>query len=157
MRRVATLVGAGILSVVLMVALLAGTPGLAMAQQTTPTPPLTMQQLRWNEIQQRLGLTPDQATTLQGLLGTSRVTMQGDFQALKAARQQLHVAWQELNPAAIQAAAGQVQAAHAKLAGDRLNTRLQILQTLGPDQYKQWQALHKHHRHGGRHGFGPGM
>jgi len=157
MRRVATVVGTGILAVVLAGVLVASAPGLAAAQQPTPAQPLTLEQLRWNEIQQKLGLTSDQVATLQTLLSTSRATMKGDFGELRTAHQQLRTAWDQANPAAIQAAAGQVQAAHAKLANDRLNTQLQILQTLGPDLYKQWRALHQHHHGGGRHGFGPGM
>jgi len=135
--------------------LLGVTSGVWAQQQQTPLP--TLEQLRWNDIQQKLGLKDDQVTTLQGILTANRTTMQNDFQALRTAHQALRTAWGAADAGAISAAAGQVQAAHAKLANDRLNTQLQILQTLGPDLYKQWRALHQHHRRGGRHGFGPGM
>jgi hypothetical protein len=156
MRRIGTMAGTGILSLALVMVLLGSLSGLATAQSPTP-PPLTLDQLRWNEIQQKLGLTPDQATTLQALLSASRATMKIDVQALKAAHQSLRAAWDAADAGSIRTAFGQVQAAQSQLANDRLSTQLQILQTLGPDLYKQWRALHHHGRHGWGYGFGPGM
>lgn len=142
------------------VGILIGLFNLAAAQQppATQSPtPLTLEQLRWNEIQQKLGLTPDQVTTLQTLLSASRATMKNDVQALKAAHQQLRAAWETADANNIRTAAAQAQTARAQLANDRLNTQLQILQILGPDLYKQWRAMHHHHRRGWGRGFGPGM
>jgi Spy/CpxP family protein refolding chaperone len=134
-----------------------GATGVWAQQQQPPLP--TLEQLRWNEIQQKLGLTPEQVTTLQGILAVNRTTMQNDFQSMRTAHQALRTAWSQADAGAISAAAGQVQAAQNKLFNDRLQGQLSILNALGPDLFKQWTALHKNHRHGGRGfgGFGMGM
>ncbi len=144
------------IAVALLLGILAGGAMGAGAQQQPPLP--TLEQLRWNEIQQKLGLSTDQVTTLQNLLATNRTTMKGDFQALRTAHQALRTAWNQADAGAISNAAGQVQAAQNKLSNDRLQGQLQILNALGPDLWKQWTALHKHHRgmRWGR-GFGMGM
>src|SRR5271157_4836705 len=103
MRRIGTMAGTGILSLVLVMVLLGSLSGLATAQSPTP-PPLTLDQLRWNEIQQKLGLTPDQATTLQALLSASRATMKTDVQVLKAAHQSLRAAWDAADAGSIRTA-----------------------------------------------------
>ena len=145
----------GILCAVLPVVLVA-LAGATFAQQPASPAPLTLDQLRWNDLQQKLNLMPDQVTALQNVLNGSRATMKADFQAMKTAHQALRTAWESATPGTIQAAHQQVLTARAQLATDRLNTQLQILQILGPDLYKQWRALHRHH---GRHGWGhgPGM
>jgi Spy/CpxP family protein refolding chaperone len=129
----------------------------AKAQQQPPLP--TLEQLRWNEIQQKLGLTPEQVTTLQNILAANRSTMKSDFQALRTAHQALRTAWNQADAGAISNAAAQVQATRDKLFNDRLQGQLNILNALGPELFKQWTALHKHHRgmRGGRHGFEMGM
>ena len=141
----------GIVCAVLVVVL----SGTAIAQQPAPSAPLTLEQLRWNDLQQKLGLTPDQVTALQTLLSRSRAIMKADGQAPKAAHQSLRIAWETANPGTIQAAHQQVLTAQAQLATDRLNTELQLLQTLGPDLYKQWRAQHHHSQRGWGHS--PGM
>ncbi len=128
-----------------------GVTGVSAQQQQTPLP--TLEQLRWNEIQQKLGLKDEQVSALQGILAANRTTMQNDFQALRSAHQTLRTAWSQADAGAISAAAGQVQAAQNKLFNDRVQGQLQILNTLGPDVFKQWTAMHKNHRRGG-HGFG---
>jgi len=143
----------------LILGIVLGGPTGAGAQQ--PQPPLpTLEQLRWNDIQQKLGLTSEQVTTLQGILAANRATMKGDFEAMRSAHQALRIAWNEANAGAISSAAANVQAAQNKLFNDRLQGQLSILNALGPDLYKQWAALHKHqggmNRRGGR-GFGMGM
>jgi Spy/CpxP family protein refolding chaperone len=140
----------------LLLGILAGGAIGAGAQQPSPLP--TLEQLRWNEIQQKLGLTTDQVTGLQTILVANRTTMRSDFQALRAAHQVLRAAWSQADAGAISNAAGQVQAAQNKLSNDRLQGQLQILNALGPDLWKQWTALHRHHRgmRWGR-GFGMGM
>jgi hypothetical protein len=82
--------------------------------------------------------------------------MKSDFQALRAAHQALRTAWNQADAGAITGAAGQLQASRDKLFNDRLQGQLSILNALGPDLFKQWTALHKHHRRG-RRGFGMGM
>jgi hypothetical protein len=133
-----------------------GVTGAGAQQPQAPLP--TLEQLRWNEIQQKLGLTADQVTTLQSMLAANRTTMQSDFQALRTAHQALRAAWGQANADAISAAAGQVQGARTQLFNDRLQNQLKILNYLGPDLWKQWTALHKRHR-GMRwsRGFGLGM
>jgi len=137
--------------------LLGVTSGVWAQQQQTPLP--TLEQLRWNDIQQKLGLKDDQVTTLQGILTANRTTMQNDFQALRTAHQALRTAWGAADAGAISAAAGQVQAARNQLFNDRLQPQLKILHYLGPDLWKQWTAMHKNYRRGGRGfgGFGMGM
>ena len=131
-------------------------PGVGAQQQQTPLP--TLEQLRWNEIQQKLGLTPEQVTTLQGILAANRTTMHNDFQALRTAHQGLRTAWNQADAGAISAAAGNVQTAQNKLFNDRVQGQVQILNALGPDLFKHWTALHKHHGGKGRHhGFDRGM
>ena len=144
------------IAVPLIVGMLAGGAIWAGAQQPSPLP--TLEQLRWNGIQQKLGLSADQVSTLQNLLATNRTTMKGDFQALRTAHQALRTAWNQADAGAISNAAGQVQTAQNKLSNDRLQGQLSILNALGPDLFKQWTALHKHHRgmRWGR-GFGMGM
>jgi hypothetical protein len=131
-----------------------GATGAAAQQQQAPLP--TFEQLRWNEIQQKLGLTPDQVTALQGILAANRTALKNDFQALRAAHQALRAAWSQAEAGAISTAAKTVQGAQAQLFNDRLQGQLNILNALGPDLWKQWTALHKHHRRGGRR-FGMGM
>ncbi|HWU37356.1 MAG TPA: periplasmic heavy metal sensor [Candidatus Acidoferrum sp.] len=147
-----------VMSVLIIIGVVAGgATGVGAQQQQTPLP--TLEQLRWNEIQQKLGLTPEQVTTLQGILAANRTTMHNDFQALRTAHQGLRTAWNQADAGAISAAAGQVQTAQNKLFNDRVQGQLQVLNALGPDLFKQWTALHKPHRHGGRGfgGFGMGM
>lgn len=134
---------------------LGGTTG-AGAQQQPPLP--TLEQLRWNEIQQKLGLTDQQVATVQNILAANRTTMRNDFQTLRTAHQALRAAWSQADPTAISTAAKAVQAARDQLFNDRLQGQLNILNALGPDLWKQWTALHKHHRGMRRgHGFGMGM
>jgi Spy/CpxP family protein refolding chaperone len=133
-----------------------GVTGAGAQQQQPPLP--TLEQLRWNEIQQKLGLTDQQVSTLQSLRAANRSTMQSDFQAVRTAQQALRAAWGQADAGAISTAAGQVQAARTQLFTDRLQNQLKILNYLGPDLWKQWTALHKHHRgmrggHGGWMGF----
>jgi len=141
----------GIVCAVLVVVL----SGTAIAQQPAPSAPLTLEQLRWNDLQQKLGLTPDQVAALQTQLSGSRAIVKADVQALKAAHQSLRTAWETANPGTIQAVHQQVLTAQAQLATDRLNAELQLLQTFGPDLYKQWRALHHPSQRGWGHG--PGM
>jgi hypothetical protein len=84
--------------------------------------------------------------------------MKSDFQAMRTAHQQLRAAWSQANAGEITSAGAAVQAAQSKLFNDRLQGQLSILNALGPDLFKQWTALHKHHRGGrGGHGFENGM
>ena len=133
---------------------LGGPTGAGAQQQQPPLP--TLEQLRWNDIQQKLGLTADQVAALQSILAANRTTMKSDFQAVRTAHQQMRVAWSHANAGEISSAGAAVQAARDKLSNDRLQGQLNILNALGPDVWKQWTALHKHHRRGGR-GFGMGM
>jgi len=134
---------------------LGGPTGAGAQQQQPPLP--TLEQLRWNESQQKLGLTDPQVAALQSILAANRTTMRNDFQALRTAHQALRAAWNQPNPNAgdITTAGNTVQAAQNKLFNDRLQGQLSILNALGPDLFKQWTALHKHHRRG--HKFGMGM
>ncbi len=125
-----------------------GGPTEAGAQQPQPQPP-KLEQHRWNKIQQKLGLTDQQVTALQGILAANRTTMRNDFQGLRTAHQALRAAWNQADSTAISTAATAVQNAQNKFFNDRLSGQLNILNTLGPDLYKQWMALHKHHRRGG--------
>jgi len=149
--------GRRVAGVLLILGIVAGGVTGVMAQQT-PAPLPTLEQLRWNEIQQKLGLTDQQVSTLQTLLAANRTTMQGDFQAVRAAAQNLRSAWNQADPTAISTAAKAMQAARDQMFNDRLQGQLNILNALGPDLWKQWKALHKGHR--GRpwgRGFGMGM
>ena len=148
-------VGWWVACALLILGIVAGGPTGAGAQQQQPPFP-TLEQLRWNEIQQKLGLTPEQVTTLQNILAANRSTMQSDFQAMRTAHQALRTAWSQADAGAISTAANAVQGAQNKLFNDRLQGQLSILNALGPDLFKQWTALHTHHRRGG-HGFGMGM
>ncbi len=148
----------------LLLGILAGGAIGAGAQTPTPPPasPPTFGQIFWNTVQQRLALTTDQVTYLQNLLGANRTKMQTDRQALRAAQEQLRTAWRGNAAAdAIVSATQAAQAARNTLALERLTTQLKIrdyLNSLGPDKWEQWRAMHR--RHGemrwGR-GFGMGM
>ena len=141
------LLGMWMMGILLMLGVMVSGVATAWAQQPPPLP--TLEQLRWNDIQQKLGLTPDQVTTLQGILAANRTTMHTDFQAVRAASQQMRLAWRNANSGEILSAGAAMQVARNKLSSDRLQGQVNILNALGPDLWKKWTALHKHHHRGG--------
>ncbi len=146
------------------------TSGWALAQ--TPAPPgpapqgqrlltpqdrAAIQQIYWQRVKERLGLTDQQVADLQGMLQAQRQGMQADFQALRAAGRQLRqlMATPTADPAAIQSAAAQVKSLRDKLFDERIQNQLALRAKLTPDQLAKWQELR--HGMGMRHrGRGPG-
>ncbi len=144
--------------------LLAGTVALggvaggvsnAVAQQAPAAPPpqhqplltpddrTAMAQIFWHRMQERLGLSDQQVADIRGIVQNQRQASQADRQALIAASKQLHTLLQQPNvdPTAIQAAAGQVKAQRDKLFDQRLQTQLAIRAKLTPDQLAKWAEL----------------
>lgn len=82
-----------------------------------------------------VGLSADQESSIQAIQSESRLTLQEDFAALKAARQKLQ---DDLASGADKSVLGQdvqdQEAASAKLKSDRKATHDQIVAKLNPDQ-----------------------
>jgi len=148
--------------------------GMAQAQQPpapqqpprgerllTPEDRATMGQIFWHRIQEKLGLSDQQAADIRALLQDQRNAARTDFQAMRTARQQLQTLLAQPNsdPGAIQAAAAQVKALQAKLFDQRLQTQLAIRAKLTPEQWQRWSELRGHGRGHGwtRRGRGFGM
>jgi Spy/CpxP family protein refolding chaperone len=114
-------------------------------------------QMFWHRIQERLGLSDQQAMEIRTLLQNQRTAAQADFQALRTARRQLRelLADPKSDPGAIQTAAAQVKSQLDKLLDQHLQTQLAIRAKLTPEQWKQWTGLRAKggwHRWSHRHG-----
>jgi Spy/CpxP family protein refolding chaperone len=143
--------------------------GMAQAQQPprrepllTPEDRAAMGQIFWHRIQEKLGLSDQQAADIRTLLQDQRNAARTDFRAMRTARQQLQTLLAQPNPdpGAIQVAAGQVKGLQAKLFDQRLQTQLALRAKLTPEQWQRWNELRGHGpgrgwTHRGR-GFGMG-
>ena len=114
----------------------------------TPEDRAAMGQIFWNRMQEKLGLSGEQATGIRALLDAQRTAARTTGQELRAARKQLRGLLDQQKPdaAAVQAAASQIKTLQAVRA--KLTTA----------QWQQWQSLHSGQGHRGRRpgpGFGP--
>ena len=114
-----------------------------------------MQQIFWHRMQERLGLTDQQALDIRNVLQARRDAVRGNVQALFAARKQLRDLLQQSNsdPAAIQSAAAQVKQLQNTMFDQRIQTQLDIRSKLTPEQLAKWGEMRKGMgRHGWRRG-----
>lgn len=124
------------------------TPPAGQQRLLTPEDRAAMGQIFWHRMQERLGLSDQQATDIRGLLDGQRAAMRTNMQGLMAARKQMQslLAQPTVDTAAVQAAAAQVKTQQAALFDARLQTQLAIRAKLTQDQWQQWQTLHQGHR-----------
>ena len=126
----------------------------------TPEDRAAMGQIFWNRMQEKLGLSGEQATGIRALLDAQRTAARTTGQELRAARKQLRglLDQQTPDPAAVQAAASQIKTLQAAMFDAHLQTQLALRAKLTPAQWQQWQSLHSGQGHRGRRpgpGFGP--
>ena len=136
-----------------------GSPPPQKESLLTPEDRTAMRQIFMHRLQERLGLTDQQATNIQGLLQTQRAATQADVQSLIEARKQLRALLEEptIDQTAIQNAANQVKTLQAKLFDGRLQTQLALRSKLTPEQFQKWLDLRRGMgQHGWRRGFGFG-
>lgn len=113
-------------------------------QLLTPEDRAQIGQVFWHRMQQRLGLSDQQAADIRATLQQRRDASRADVQALRAARKQLRTLIEQGNdPTAVQAAATQVKSLQDKLFDARLQTQLEIRSKLTPQQWQQWTQLRR--------------
>ena len=126
----------------------------------TPEDRAAMGQIFWHRMQEKLGLSGEQATEIRALLDAQRTAAQTTGKDLRAARKQLRGLLDQPtpDPAAVQAAASQVKTLQAAMFDAHLQMQLALRAKLTPEQWQQWQSLHRGQWHGRRPGpgFGPG-
>ncbi len=132
------------------------------ASLLTPEDRAAMGQIFWHRLQEKLGLSDQQATEIHSLLDAQRTTAHANVQNLRAARQQLKsiLGQPTVDRTAVQAAATQVKTLQAAVFDAHLQTELAVRAKLTPEQWQQWQTLRHGMGHRGMHrgrGFGPGM
>ena len=126
----------------------------------TPEDRAAMGQIFWHRMQEKLGLSGEQATEIRALLDAQRTAARTTGQELRAARKQLRGLLDQPtpDPAAVQAAASQIKTLQAAMFDAHLQTQLALRAKLTPAQWQQWQSLHPGQGHWGRQpgpGFGP--
>ena len=126
----------------------------------TPEDRTAMGQIFWHRMQEKLGLSEQQATEIRALLDAQRTAARSTGQEMRAARKQLRglLDQQTPDPAAIQAAATQIKTLQAAMFDAHLQGQLALRAKLTPAQWQQWQSLHSGRGHRGRRpgpGFGP--
>jgi Spy/CpxP family protein refolding chaperone len=127
----------------------------------TPEDRASMGQIFWHRMQEKLGLSEQQATEIRALLDTQRAAARTTGQEMRTARKQLRGLLDQQTPdaAAVQAAASQIKMLQAAMFDAHLQTQLAVRAKLTPAQWQQWQSLHHGRGHWGRRpgpGFGPG-
>ena len=128
----------------------------------TPEDRAAMGQIFWHRMQEKLGLSGEQATEIRALLDAQRTAARTTGQELRAARKQLRGLLDQQTPdsAAVQAAASQIKTLQAAMFDAHLQTQLALRAKLTPAQWQQWQSLRPGRGHWGRRpgpGFGPSM
>ena len=126
----------------------------------TPEDRAAMGQIFWHRMQEKLGLSGEQATEIRALLDAQRTAGRKTGQELRAARKQLRglLDQQTPDPAAVQAAASQIKTLQAAMFDAHLQAQLALRAKLTPAQWQQWQSLHSGRGHWGRRpgpGYGP--
>ena len=126
----------------------------------TPEDRAAMGQIFWHRMQEKLGLSEQQATEIHALLDAQRAAARTTGQEMRAARKQLRglLDQQTPDPAAVQAAATQIKTLQAAMFDAHLKAQLALRAKLTPAQWQQWQSLHSGQGHRGRRpgpGFGP--
>jgi Spy/CpxP family protein refolding chaperone len=105
-------------------------------------------------MQEKLGLTQEQANEIRGVLESQRDQARADLQKLCGARMELRqlLGRQDADPAALKDTGERVKALQGALLDRRVDTYLALRSKLTPEQWQQWRALrHKMgHRFRGR-------
>ncbi len=130
----------------------------------TPDDRAAMRQIFWHRMQERLGLSDQQAADMRSLLDAQRTAMRANVQSLIVARKQLRRLLDQstVDSAAVQAAVAEVKTRQDALFDGRLQVQLALRAKLTPQQWQQWQALrktqgHRWMRHGRGFGAGAGV
>jgi Spy/CpxP family protein refolding chaperone len=107
-------------------------------------------------MQDRLGLTPDQATEIRGVLRSQRDQARGDLQKLCEARVELGqlLGRQDADPATVKAVGERVKVLQGGMLDRRVDTYLALRSKLTPEQWEKWRALRSEMR-GRFHRRGP--
>jgi Spy/CpxP family protein refolding chaperone len=100
-------------------------------------------------IQEKLGLTEEQAKEIRGILGVQRELARADAQKLCEARLELRqlFARQDADPVALKDATERVKTLQGALLDRRVGTYLALRSTLTAEQWEQWRALRDKHGH----------
>jgi Spy/CpxP family protein refolding chaperone len=127
----------------------------------TPEDRASMGQIFWHRMQEKLGLSEQQATEIHALLDAQRAAARTTGQEMRTARKQLRSLLDQQTPdaAAVQAAASQIKTLQAAMFDAHLQTQLAVRAKLTTAQWQRWQSLHHGRGHWGRRpgpGFGPG-
>lgn len=104
-------------------------------------------------MQERLGMTQEQADEIRGVLESQRDEARAELQKLCEARLEMRqlLGRQNADPAALKAVTEQVKALQGALLDRRVDTYLALRSKLTPEQWEQWRTLrHKmgHRFHG---------
>lgn len=102
-------------------------------------------------MQERLGLTEEQAKEIRGILGAQRELARADAQKLCEARLEMRQLFgrQDADPAALKDTTERVKTLQGALLDRRVETYLALRSKLTAEQWDQWRAL----RHKRGHGF----
>ena len=107
-------------------------------------------------VQDRLGLTPEQANEIRGVIRTQRDQGRGELQKLCEARVELRqlLGRQDADPAAVKAVTERVKVLQGGMLDRRVDTYLALRSKLTPEQWEKWRELRR--EMGGRfHRRGP--
>jgi Spy/CpxP family protein refolding chaperone len=107
-------------------------------------------------MQDRLGLTQEQATEIRGVLRSQRDQARGEMQKLCEARVELGqlLGRQDADPAAVKAVTERVKVLQGGMLDRRVDTYLALRSKLTPEQWEKWRALRSEMR-GRFHRRGP--
>lgn len=107
-------------------------------------------------LQEKLGLTQEQANEIRGVIESQREQARADLRQLCDARLEMRqlLGRQDADPAALKDVAERVKALQGALLDRRVDAYLTLRSKLTPEQWEQWRALR--HRMGHRSpGRGP--
>jgi len=96
-------------------------------------------------MQDRLGLTPEQATEIRGVLRSQRDQARGEIQKLCEARVEMGqlLGRQDADPAALKAVAERVKVLQSGMLDRRVDTYLALRSKLTPEQWEKWRELRR--------------
>lgn len=97
-------------------------------------------------IQEKVGLTQEQADEIRGVLSAQRDEARGERKQLCEARVELRrlLASQDADPAAVKAVSEKVKSLQAGLLDRRVDTYLTLRSKLTPEQWQKWIELRQH-------------
>ena len=100
-------------------------------------------------MQERLGLTEEQAKEIRGILGAQRERARADAQKLCEARLEMRQLFgrQDADPAALNDTTERVKTLQGALLDRRVETYLAVRSKLTAAQWEQWRALRHKHGH----------